>query len=488
MQKTFKVTDEGYLIVTVDCGKEDYQPFVLKAQQLLAENVQVKGFRKGKAPFAEAIKYVKVEDIYNKMINLLVKSVNKSLLEGAPSNVGVSLIVQPSVSVRYDEKKDIYTLVYQYVSTPTVTLGKTKGLKVTAKKKSITSKDIDEVLEGLSKEQGVISEKEDGYKAQLGDIVSIDAIGYVDNHSFEGGNLKNYELELGTHTFVGDFEDQLVGVCAGDEKGVDIVFPENYIADLANKPAHFDVKVLSVKSKVYPKIDDELAKSDTTYNASSLKELKEKIKESLVKKEEQEYSIRMFNEIIDLITKDSKVVINSMLVDYEINARVAQRLNEIRKLCYKVGVSINDYYKLTNTSEDAIRVESSATAEEDIKRVAIFDELCIANGITITNEDLDNAAKENSYYASVLDDYRKNPTNSSSRAAVNNIIRQLSNNKLMEILLKDNPVVSKVKAEDGAEVKEVAEEKKPAAKKASTAKPKTSSTAKKTTASKKEEK
>lgn len=454
MKKNFELTDDGKLIIKVDWAHDDYVKYVSRAQEILASEVQVRGFRKGKAPLGEAIRYLKAEDVYNKMINLLVKNTNKTLLEGAPKDYGISLVEQPDIKVSYDEKADTYSLTYTCISIPMVTLGETKNLVLTSKKKTVSAADVNEELNKIRDGQAILESKEGDYKAVLGDVLSIDAIGYVDNHSFEGGNLKDYELELGSHTFVGDFEDQLVGVVVGEERGVDIVFPENYIAELANKKAHFDVKVLQIKTKVYPNIDDELAK-ESDYGVETLVELKKAIKKKLEDSAELSYKNALYEEVLDKIEKGSKIVLNPKIVEYEINARFNRSLEEAKKICGNIGITLEEYYKLTNQSEEKMRSDASKTAESDVKRVAVFEKLCDAYELkSIESKELESYVERLNNSEEILKQM-KDPNSKVGQDYLRQVIRAIANAKLMDRLLKDNPVkASKEKKEVQGEVKE----------------------------------
>lgn len=215
----------------------------------MAENVQIKGFRKGKVPFAEAVKYLKPEDIYNKMINSLIKDTNKNLLEGAPEEERILNRIAADVDVKYDDKEDTYSLIYTLALAPKAVLGEHKNLKTEAKKAKVGEDAINNKIEQLKEELAVLEECDENYEAQNGDTLNIDAVGYIDNKSFDGGTLKSYDIELGKHMFVGNFEEQLVGAKVGEKRGVDIVFPEHYIKGYENKPAHFDVTVNTIRKK-----------------------------------------------------------------------------------------------------------------------------------------------------------------------------------------------------------------------------------------------
>ncbi|HBD06560.1 MAG TPA: trigger factor [Firmicutes bacterium] len=485
MNKTFDLNEEGILTVKCEYARVDYTKYIEKAQRLLAENVQIKGFRKGKAPFSEAVKYIKAEDMYDRMIKLMVKDTNKTLLSGAPEGTSISLAKQPTINVDYDKKEDKYVLTYKCISSPVVTLGNYKKLVTDVKKNTIGTKDVDEVLQRIRENQGVLEEKDGDYAAAKGDIVTIDAIGYIDNKSFEGGTLKGYDLELGSKVFVDTFEDQLVGVKVGEEKGVDIVFPENYLAELANKKAHFDVKVIAIKQKVYPEINDELAKNDTEYSAENLADLKKKIKEKLQANEEINYKNRLFDSLMKKIDEGSKVIVNQALVDYENEARYAKQLGEIKNIASSAGITIEDYCRITKTSLDDVKKSCEATSLQDIRRVAVYEKLCQEYKLNVTEEDLDNFGKGEKVYEDFIKKFKANPNDPRAQEVMTSLYRTIMNTKLVDCLLKDNPVkaskAKETKEEEKEEVKAPVKktaEKKPATKKTTTTKKTAASTKK----------
>jgi len=485
MNKTFDLNEEGILTIKCEFAREDYTKYIEKAQHLLTENIQIKGFRKGKAPFNEAVKYIKPEDMYDRMINLMVKNTNKTLLSGAPEGTSISLAKQPTINVDYDKKEDKYILTYKCISSPVVTLGNYKKLVTDVKKNTIGTKDVDEVLQKIRENQGVLEEKDGDYQAAKGDIVTIDAIGYIDNKSFEGGTLKGYDLELGSKVFVDTFEDQLVGSKVGDEKGVDIVFPNNYLAELANKKAHFDVKVNAIKQKVYPEINDELAKNDTEYGAENLADLKKKIKEKLQTNEEVNYKNRLFDSLMQKIDEGSKVIVNPALVEYENEARYARQLGEIKNIASSAGITIEDYCRITKTSLDDIKKSCEATSLQDIRRVAVYEKLCQEYKLNVTDEDLNNFGKGDKSYEDFIAKFKANPNDKKAQEIMTSIYRTIMNTKLVDCVLKDNPV----KASKAKETKEENEEVKAPVKKTAEKKPATkkTTTTKKTAASTKKE-
>lgn len=472
MNKSFKPNEKGELIIDVNFGREDYLPFVEKAERVLATNVVIRGFRKGKAPFSEARKYLKASDIYNKMIDLMVKSANKTLLEGDEEHHSVTFNITPSVSVNYDKDKDVYTLTYVCVMAPIAKLGKITGLNIKAELKKIDDKAVESRLDAIIKEQGVLAEQENDYAAVSGDIVNIDAIGYIDGKGFDGGIVKAYDLELGSNSFVPGFEDQLIGVNPGTRKNVEIVFPENYVKEYQGKPATFDVTVNSIKKKIYPAKDDELAKSVTKYHVDTLAELKAAIKKDLEDEALRVQEGETLGLIYEAITNDATFIINENFLASEVNSRMARQLEQIKQY----GISKEDYLSIAKVSEEEFDNSIKNEALSDVKRFAVIQAIITQAAIVVKDEDYIEYFGGEDRFNSFKKDFEEVKSHNEEEAS--RAIKQINNNILTNMvnkyLLANNSKSGSTKkpAAKAAEASKSSEvvEKKPAAKKTATAK------------------
>lgn len=495
MIKLFKVNDEERTIeVTATFARPDYQKFIDKAQHSLAENVQIKGFRKGKVPFAEAVKYLKPEDIYNKMINSLIKDTNKNLLEGAPEEERILNRIAADVDVKYNDKEDTYSLIYTLALAPKAVLGEHKNLKTEAKKAKVGEDAINNKIEQLKEELAVLEECDENYEAQNGDTLNIDAVGYIDNKSFDGGTLKSYDIELGKHMFVGNFEEQLVGAKVGEKRGVDIVFPEHYIKGYENKPAHFDVTVNTIRKKVYPDVDDEFAKSCEEYHVENLADLKSKIKEGLEKDAENNFETARYNEIISKLLETSTFKINKKYLEYIENQELSTQISNLRQRLSTQGLTFEDYLSVNGLSEEDFQKNVHENVLNDVKLVAIQSALVDEYQIKGTEEDLvatfGNKDTVDSLKQNLTEMYKNDAQQ--ARNYENQITDLVFRNRVKFHLLENNPVVKakkttrkKAAPKADEEVEKKAPVKKTAAKKTTTKKVAGEKTAEKKTTTRK---
>ena len=240
-----------------------------------ARYFNVPGFRKGKVPMNIAEKYYGVEMFYEDAFNEVVPAIyDKEIKEN-----NLEVVSRPDIDIVQMEKgKDlIFTAVVQ--TKPEVELGKYKGIELKKIEYTVEDKDVEHELEHMAEKNARVITVEDR-EVQEGDIAVIDFEGSIDGVPFEGGKAENHELEIGSHTFIEGFEDQVVGMKIDEEKDINVTFPEEYFSkDLAGKPAVFKVKLHEIKAKELPKMDDEFAKDVSEFD--TLKELKADIKKKL---------------------------------------------------------------------------------------------------------------------------------------------------------------------------------------------------------------
>ncbi|MBQ2479178.1 MAG: trigger factor, partial [Erysipelotrichales bacterium] len=247
-----------------------------KAFRKIAAKVKIKGFREGQAPEAMVRRMVSEQEIFYDAIDMIA---NEVLAEGVKDQE-LSLVDRPSLELGSVTKEEA-VLKFNCTVSPDVELGDYKGLEYKPAKVTATAGEIKEELEKIRKEYTEQVIKEDG-AVENGDIAVIDFEGFKDGVAFEGGKGDNYPLEIGSGSFIPGFEEQLVGMKAGEEKEINVTFPEEYGAkELAGKPAVFKVKVNSIKQNVVPELDDDLAKDLGEEGIETLKDLEKKIKKDI---------------------------------------------------------------------------------------------------------------------------------------------------------------------------------------------------------------
>ena len=268
--------------LTVEVPAETVDAALDEAFKKVVKKVQAPGFRKGKMPRKMFERMYGVESLYNDALDIILPEAYSNALEEA----GVEPIAQPEIEI--DEMEKGKTLVFKANVTlkPEVKLGDYKGLEVTRQETEVTDEEIEQQLKDRQTALAEMVVKEDG-AVENGDTVNLDFEGFVDGEAFEGGKAEGYDLEIGSGSFIPGFEEQVIGMKQGEEKDVEVSFPEEYhAAELAGKPAVFKVKVHEIKSKEVPELDDELAK-EIDEDVESLEELRTKLKEKTAEEKEE---------------------------------------------------------------------------------------------------------------------------------------------------------------------------------------------------------
>jgi len=268
-----KGTNDG--VLTFSIANEEIQKGLTTAFNKVKGQLNVPGFRKGKVSRTVFNRMYGEEALYEDALNAVLPTA----YEAAVLEAGIDPVSQPKIDVKSMEKGEAWTIEAEVTVKPEVKLGEYKNLTVAKQDREVTEEDVENRLKAVQEQQAELVIKEDA--AAEGDTVVIDFEGFVNDEAFEGGKGDNYSLELGSHSFIPGFEDQLVGTKAGESLDVKVTFPEDYQAeDLAGKEAVFKVTIHEVKGKELPELDDEFAK-DVDDSVSSLAELKEKYRAEL---------------------------------------------------------------------------------------------------------------------------------------------------------------------------------------------------------------
>ena len=284
---------------------------------------------------------------------------------------------------------------------PEVTLGDYKGLEVPKAEATVSDDEIAAELNRMAENVARVTTVERA--AKDGDIAVIDFEGFDNGVAFDGGKGEDYELELGSHSFVPGFEEQVVGMSAGEEKDLDITFPENYHKELAGKPVVFHVKVKEVKEKVIPEQDDEFVK-DVSETANTVDEYKKEIREKLEKQAEERADAAFESEIIETISDNAKIDIPKAMVEEQIDAML--RDMELRMM-YQ-GLRMQDFLKYSGQTMEQLRDTYRQQAEDRVKTQLTLEAITKAEGIEPTDEEID---KELSRFAEqgkkTLEEFKK---------------------------------------------------------------------------------
>lgn len=351
----------------------------------IAKNVTVKGFRKGKAPLAQAAKQIPQGEILSKAADKAVEKAYNELIEKNQ----IRPVLRPELVVNeFNDKKFDFSFIV--VTAPEVTLGDYKGIDVEKDKVEVTEEDIQNELNDMAKKDAEMIVLEDDVPAEKGNTVVIDFEGFVDGKAFDGGKAENYELKLGSNTFVPGFEDQLIGVKKGEHKDVVISFPKEYVAELAGKEATFKVTVHEIKKEVLPEINDDFAKDVDIEGVNTLDELKEHVKKTILERKENAAKNKQESDLFEKVVANAQVKIHQKLIDEEAKSI----FDNFKQRVETQGYSFDDFLKITNNTEEKLMEEARQEAIRQENRACVLAQIAVAENLTITKEDLDARFEE----------------------------------------------------------------------------------------------
>lgn len=372
-------TNEGKL--TFEVGTDMIKEGVDKAFQRTKKSLNVPGFRKGHVPRQIFNKLYGEEALYQDALNIVLPDAYSAAIKEA----GIEPVDQPQVDVEKLEKGEPWVLSAIVTVKPEVKLGEYKGVKVIKQSTRVTSKEVDEEIEKKREQQAELVLKE-GKPAEKGDTVTIDFDGSIDGVPFDGGKATNYDLELGSNSFIPGFEDQLIGHNTDDDVDVKVTFPEDYQAEeLQGKEALFKVKIHEIKTKELPELDDEFAK-DVDEDVDSLEELKAKTKDQIKERKIQAADEAKESEAIQAAVDNAEIKgIPEAMLREDVDRQVNQYLANMQQQ----GISPDMYFQLTGSPEDQLRQQLSEGAENRVKTTLVLEAIVEAEKIDPSDEELD---------------------------------------------------------------------------------------------------
>lgn len=396
VEKT-KNANEVKIEVTVEASKFDEA--IKRVYFQSAKYFNIPGFRKGKAPLQIVEKYYGKEIFYEDAFN----EIAPAALEEAVKENNLKVVSRPNIDITQIEKgKDvIFTAVMQ--TKPEVELGKYKGIEVKKIEYNVTDKDIEEELKHMQEHNSRLVTVEDR-AVKKGDIAVIDFEGFVDDKAFEGGKGENYELEIGSNTFIPGFEDQVIGMQVDEGKDVKVKFPEEYFSkDLAGKDAVFKVTVHEIKKKELPKLDDEFAKDVSEFD--TLEELKKDIKEKKEKENADKTKYETEDAVIKAVCENLKVEIPSGMIETE----TENMLKDIEQRLSYQGLKLDQYLKMMGKTEEEMKKEYEPQAIDAIKSRLTLEKVIELEKIEATDKEVEEKIEEMAKnYGKTADDFKNN--------------------------------------------------------------------------------
>ncbi len=375
--KSVEKQEKSAVQLVIEIGGEEFEAAVQKAYLKQRNKINVPGFRKGKAPRKIIEGMFGSGVFYEDAINELYPKAYADAVEQEKLDV----VSWPNVEV-LEAGKDGLTFKATVTVRPEVKLGEYKGLTAEKEEVKITDEDIDNELKPyINRASRMVTVERE---AQNGDTVVIDFEGFKDGVPFDGGKAEGHSLELGSGAFIPGFEDQLVGTKAGDEKDVNVTFPEEYHAeDLAGAPVVFKVKVHEVKEKQLPTVDDEFAKDVSEFD--TLEAFKKDLADKLTERREAQAKRAFEAAIMEQVMDNMEVEIPDAMVAYETD----QMVEDMARRIQAQGIPFEQYMAMTGMTIDIVRSQAAAAAMERVRRDLALGAVVAAENIEISDEDLE---------------------------------------------------------------------------------------------------
>ena len=375
---TLKEKSVGDLTVKIE-GKE-WADAVKKAFNKIAKNVSINGFRKGQAPKALIEKRVSDNERFITAVDDNANVWMRAALE-AEKLVPIS---QPQLDIKAVDANGV-ELVFTFAVMPEVKLGDYKGLEYNLDEVAVSDEEIDAELNRMRQQYAEVQTKDRA--AAEGDTVNIDYEGFKDDVAFDGGKGTNYDLVLGSHSFIPGFEEKLIGVKAGEEKDLNLTFPENYHAkDLKGAAVVFKVKVNEVKTKVLPEVNDEFAKDVNAAGVETVADLKNMIRTRIEDGKKSQAENKADTALMDKLVENAEIDLPEVLVEEEVNNQIQQLAQQISQY----GMNFNQYLSMMGKKIEDVRAEYTDNATKTAKLRLILEEIAKVEALEPTEEDLEN--------------------------------------------------------------------------------------------------
>ncbi len=364
--------------LTIEVPAKELDLALDKAYKKNRNKIAMPGFRKGKAPRAMIEKMYGAEIFFEDAANILVPDA----YEDAAKESGLEIVSQPEIAVEQIEKGQPFIFTATVAVKPEVTLGEYKGIEVESKE-AVTDEEIEEEINKVRENNSRMITIEDR-AVEDGDTVTIDFDGYVDGEQFEGGMAEDYSLVIGSHTFIDNFEEQLIGKNIGDDVEVNVTFPDQYQAEeLRNKEALFKVKINAIKMKELPDADDEFAQEVSDFD--TLDEYKEDLRKKLLENKEAALKREKEEEVVGAIIENAQMDIPDPMV----NAQTQQMTQEFAQRLQSQGLSLEQYMQLTGMTPQKMLEELKPQALKRIQSRLVLEAVVAAENIEASEEDFD---------------------------------------------------------------------------------------------------
>lgn len=380
MKVTAEHGENREVTLTIEVEQEKLENATDGAAKRIAGRVNIPGFRKGKAPRKIVENFVGKEAILQEAF----EAVAQKAFDEALKEQDMEPVTRPEIDIVTLEEGRNVVFTAKFTQRPEVTLGEYKGLKVEKPEASVSEEDIDRQIEGMRQHQGTLIDAPADAAVKKDDFITLDFDGFVDGVSFEGGKGEDYPLQIGSGSFIPGFEDQLIGAKVGEEREVNVTFPEDYHAEnLKGKAALFKCTVRSIKSRELPEVNDEFAKKASKFD--TLAELREDIRKNLQESAARRAENERRTKAIDMATDNCTMEIPPVMVENRITAMIQEMAMRLEQQ----GMSLEQYLQYAGLDMARIRDEYRETAEKNVRTDLMLEEVAKAEDIKVDGRDLD---------------------------------------------------------------------------------------------------
>ena len=378
--KVEQLEENNMVKLVIEATAEEFEAGLNTAYNKSKSKINVPGFRKGKAPRKIIEQLYGQEVFFEDAANAIIPDAYaKACIESE-----LDIVSQPKISVTQLEKGKPFVFEAEVAVRPEVELGNYKGVEVSKVDTEATDADVEEEIKKVAEQNSRTITVEDR-AVKDGDMTVIDFEGFIDGEAFEGGKGENYPLTIGSHSFIDNFEDQIIGMNIGDEKEINVTFPEDYHAEeLKGKPATFKVSVKEIKEKQLPDIDDDFAQDVSDFD--TLDEYKADLKKKIAERKEAEAKKQKETEAIEKIVADSKMDIPQAMIDTQVTRMAedfAQRLQQ-------QGLSLEMYFKYTGLTAEKILDDMKPEAVKRIQNSLVLEAVAKAENIQVSDDEFNS--------------------------------------------------------------------------------------------------
>lgn len=377
--KVEQMEEKNMVKLVIESTAEEFEAGLNKAYNKDKNKISIPGFRKGKAPRKMIEQMYGAEVFYEDAANAIIPEAYATAAEESK----LEIVSQPKISVVQLEKGKPFIFAAEVAVKPEVELGTYKGVEVEKADTEVTDADVEEELKKVQEQNSRTVTVEDR-AVKDGDMTVIDFEGFVDGVAFEGGKGENYPLTIGSHSFIDNFEEQLIGMNIGEEKEINVTFPEEYHAEeLKGKPATFKVSVKEIKEKQLPELDDDFAQDVSDFD--TLAEYKDDLKKKIAERKESEAKAKKESEAIEKVVEAAKMDIPQAMIDTQVN----RMLEDFAMRLQQQGLSVEQYFQYTGMTADKIMEEMKPEAVKRIKNSLVLEAVAKAENIEVSEEEFE---------------------------------------------------------------------------------------------------